>query len=214
MIDIMGVLEQYANQPPAGMERLTITVPTGLAEALRMRCQTLGLSVDEAVRRLIEHEVTDRRGATPGNRRARYLSFWTLLLSEMGRNRVPLPQNWFSFPLGQAGITADAVFTAEGRLRVCCVIHRRRREENVAIFQHLTTNRSAIESEWGTPLNWEAREGQLASRICDETTGAIEDEDQWPDLAHWIKLRIQRMETVFRPRIADLDHILRGTAIE
>lgn len=137
-----------------------ITVPAGLAEALRTRCQTLGLSVDKAVPRLIEHELADHRTAAPNNRRSQYVNFWTLLLSEMGRDRVPLPQNWFSFPLGQTGITADAVFTTEGLLRVCCVIHRRNRSENVAIFRSLNRIRETIEADWGTELSREEREGR------------------------------------------------------
>ena len=196
----MGVLTQYARTGP---DAKRVVVPVSLPEALHQEflayCSQLGLSVDESIVLLIEEELKGHK--TPNTRQDLYRLFWTQLLQEMGRDRVPLPQNWFSFPLGHAGITADLVFTKENQLRACCVIHIGTRAENVAVFRALHEEKAVIESEWGGRLHWEEREGRQACRICDQTSGRIDEDSEWPRHRKWALERLARMDKVFGPRV-------------
>ena len=204
----MGILTRYAR--PAGSDRarmtVAISVPTELYQTFQSYCNTLGLGVDEAVQRLMEHELGSAPGAetAPRSRSDRYREFWASLLQELGRQRVPLPQNWFSFPLGVPGITADMVFTKAHQFRICCVMHLEDRMVNERYFQALGTQKPAIEAEWGSALHWEARPGRKACRVCDETPGNIDRVDALPALRAWAIDRLVRAERVFGPRIRDL----------
>lgn len=200
----MSILEGHAKRATKDAERLVVTLPERTLAAFRQHCADLGLSVDEAVYFLMEHELQSSRRSGSRNRRDLYLEFWDSLNHVMERDRISLPQNWYSYPLGERGVTADVVFAKDGRLRICCVIHRSRREDNVAIFQALIADREHIQQDWGGPLSWEERPGHLACRICDETAGDVRDRDHWPDMRDWICERVHRMEEIFAPRVREV----------
>ena len=195
----MGVLSQYARTGP---DAKRVVVPVSLPESLHQDflayCSQLGLSVDESIVLLIEEELKGHKA--PNTRQDLYRLFWTQLLQQMGRDRTPLPQNWFSFPLGHAGITADLVFTKDNQLRACCVIHVGTRAENVAVFHALQQEKTVIETEWSGVLHWEERQGRQVCRICDGTVGRIDEGSEWPRLRSWAVERLERLEKVFGPR--------------
>ncbi|MCY0864160.1 MAG: hypothetical protein OWQ57_04380 [Sulfobacillus sp.] len=103
------------------MDHVDLWLPANLVAAFRAHCAQVGVPFEEAMRLLMQHELQDAESSiTPSpttasvptpDRRDRYRRFWNALLHHLRRNRVPLPQNWFSFPLGRAGFTVDIAIT-------------------------------------------------------------------------------------------------------
>lgn len=74
-------------------------------------------------------------------------------------------------------------------------------EENMHIFQSLYENRSAIESDYGGPLEWQSLEGKRACRIRQSFEGGYRDEDAWPEIQDRMVDAMIRLERALKPHI-------------
>jgi hypothetical protein len=74
-----------------------------------------------------------------------------------------------------------------------------------AFFELLQLQKSAIEQEFGEPLQWYSQDDVKACRVFIAQSANIQDQQQWPELFEWLRLRLERLRAVFRERIKALD---------
>ena len=137
--------------------------------------------------------------------------FWTQFL-EHARARTnllsglsPTDENWLGTGAGLSGLA----FNANIRQRDCraeLYIDRGtgRDDENMAIFNQLLAERSAIEEAFGSELDWQPLAGKRACRICKVYDGGYRDEERWEQVHADLIDGVVRLDRVFRSRIARL----------
>lgn len=150
-------------------------------------------------------------GATdddPNGIYALYQQFFQRLIDELREKhrftnaRAGQPQNWYSFTSGTSGSTYGVSCAARGRLRAEIFINRGSRDQNVAAFEALRADSSALEQAFGEPLEWELLEGKRSCRIAVYRPGSIKDSaESLEDYHQWAVDRLLRFKRVFGPRI-------------
>jgi len=152
--------------------------------------------------------------------RARQLKFWETFRDHLQdadsplRPHKPRPQHWTNFGVGRAGIMLGALLNfSEKRIGVEVYIGR---EEAKSIFRELEEQRIPIEEELGFPMSWEFLPERVACRIIHFTNDYDPtDEDCWPDAMDWLKVRLEALNRVFRPRLRQLNFdAMRATEAE
>lgn len=116
---------------------------------------------------------TRRRAASHNTsvREEGYRSFFQGLIDQLREQyhftnaRVGQPQSWYAFASGVTGITYNASFDSDDRLRAELYIDVGNADHNKAIYDAFFRDRSAIEHEFGEPLIWERLDHRRASRI-------------------------------------------------
>ena len=71
-------------------------------------------------------------------------------------------------------------------------------------FEQLLANRGAIETELGETLNWYQSEGVRQKRIHFRKSIDFEDESKWPEYHEWLRIHLDRLYSVFSPRLKSL----------
>lgn len=136
--------------------------------------------------------------------------FWGVLASALAQRsqslqpQKPQPQNWTYLAIGRSGIAiAPTLNSRDQRLGVELSIGS---VDAKAHYHALLSQRTAIESEFGIPLDWQELPAKHMSRIavwrndCD-----LRDESRWPEYADWMIDMILRMEAAFRARVGVLN---------
>jgi hypothetical protein len=137
------------------------------------------------------------------------LKFWTALIERLARDALqirpqkPRPQHWLNNSIGRSGfglnITAN---TRDERLGVELWMPGPQAKQH---FAHLSSQKQAVESAQGFPLDWQELPDAKACRIAAWYTGAsIEDESRWDEYLGWLTQRLVRMDQVLRPVVKGL----------
>jgi hypothetical protein len=137
------------------------------------------------------------------------LKFWTALIERLARDapqirpQKPRPQHWLNNSIGRSGfglnITAN---TRDERLGVELWMPGPQAKQH---FAHLSSQKQAIESALGFPLDWQELPDAKACRIAAWYPGAsIEDESRWDEYLGWLTQRLVRMDQVLRPVVKGL----------
>lgn len=119
-------------------------------------------------------------------------------------SRKPLPQHWTNFALGRSGFKlAATIHSRESRIGSELFI---RKEPAKEYFDLLYAQKSDVETEFGTQLNWERLDNRKGCRIgvycegCDPM-----DESDWPRQHAWLKDNLEKLDRIFRNRIRNLN---------
>ncbi|MEZ4601354.1 MAG: DUF4268 domain-containing protein [Syntrophotaleaceae bacterium] len=126
------------------------------------------------------------------------------------RPTKPLPQNWMNIALGRAGFQLAAVASAyntdsqsydTGEIRAeFCVYH----SEAKAYFVALQEQKAEIEREFGDNLIWYNPETAKSCRVYIRKDANLQDRAKWDDQHQWLKSNLEKLNSVFRPRIRNL----------
>jgi Domain of unknown function (DUF4268) len=93
-------------------------------------------------------------------------------------------------------------------------IDRGDKEENKAIFDELSSQKTSIENAFGSALTWERLDDARACRIKAEIPGDIFDETQWPGLIEFMTTSMLRMESSFKEPLSQIQRKLRSKSEE
>lgn len=144
-------------------------------------------------------------------RREAYRAFFQELVDELRDKykftgaRAAQPQNWYSFASGVSRITYGFVFAAQGQVRAEIYLDPGEAAENKALFDSLLGTKTAIEAEFGEPLQWERLDDRRACRVAAYRPGTIEDDTQTlQEIKAWAIDRLLRFKKVFGPKVAAL----------
>lgn len=127
--------------------------------------------------------------------------------TELFRDRTPSSESWMGTTLGRSGFNLNVV-TTEGEARVECFIRlgKANRAGNKAAFRALLEMREAIETTFGSPLNWQELPEGISSRI--EVTfdggGWKSPEADWETVHEWLADTAVRFEKALREPIQGL----------
>jgi hypothetical protein len=137
------------------------------------------------------------------------LQFWTQLREHMEDSQSsvkatkPLPQHWMNFAIGRAGFKLMATFsTAKHSVAAFLVM----KDASKTYYQQLLAEKSQIEAEAGSPLEWEELPGKIESRIAWRRTDInVDDQTTWPAWHTWLQQRLEIFQRVFAPRVKKLE---------
>jgi hypothetical protein len=138
------------------------------------------------------------------------LEFWKQLL-EHARGKTPLHArispstgNWISAGTGKGGLVYSYVIRMDDA-QVELYIDRGDAEENKRIFEALHANKQAIESAFGSSLDWQRLDDRRGSRIRHLITdGGLKDREHWPQLQDEMIDAMIRLERAFKTEIQQL----------
>jgi hypothetical protein len=140
-----------------------------------------------------------------------YRRYFQVLIDELREKhhftgaRVGQAQNWYSFTSGINGFYYGTSFAQGGRIRVEIYVDLGNLDWNKATFDALFSQRDAIESKFGEPLEWERLDNKRASRIAVYREGTIDDhEERLAEIRVWAIERLLKFKRVFGPRLVEL----------
>jgi hypothetical protein len=104
------------------------------------------------------------------------------------------------FPINRTDFQIIAMIVIRSRRAVVGLFTPR--ASNKMAFQALFSQKAAIESEIGEPLDWQVQPSKKRSQIS-ISLGGIDPADQagYPELHAWMLDKMERMQAVFSPRI-------------
>lgn len=148
----------------------------------------------------VTREVAERQPSPRGEAYRRYFQVLIDDLREKHRftgARIGQPQSWYLFPSGVQGVNYGTSFARGARVRAEVFIDQGESERNKALFDSLLAHRSAIEREFGEPLEWERLDDRRASRIAVYRAGSIEQpEEELANIRTWAIDRLLRLKGV------------------
>jgi hypothetical protein len=72
-------------------------------------------------------------------------------------------------------------------------------------FQQLAAIKTVVESEIGAPLEWHAPDDMKQKHVILRKNGVDPgDRESWPAQYLWLREKLERFDTVFRPRVLAL----------
>ncbi|MEX1039653.1 MAG: DUF4268 domain-containing protein [Pirellulaceae bacterium] len=154
----------------------------------------------------LAHDQTKEKSAS----KQLLLDYWIALHRRLFERRcslsatTPLPQDSNDFTIGRSGFwQAAKVRPAANEISVLLLMDKK---QSPICFPQLESQKSEIEAEFGSTLDWERPERLLQWRIGTTLTEADpSDRDDWPRQHDWIIDRLLRVDKVFRDRIRKLD---------
>lgn len=153
------------------------------------------------------------RQSASGDEPERYrirLAFWTAFADFLRQRnsafsiRRPGKDHWHSFSAGRSGIViSNTIYTKKKRIGVELYFHN---DPLKAGIRQLAAQRTAIENEFGEPLDWQELPTKKASRIAIFREGFDPaDTSTFPEQHDWMLSRMDAFRRVFGPRIRQLD---------
>ena len=154
-------------------------------------------------------------GGQASERMLMYQGYFGELLEEL-KSRSPgitsasktQPQSWFMFASGKGGVSFVWSFLVDKRFRAQLSIDTGDQDRNHEMFDVLATERAAIESEFGGPLEWESSDSRKEQRICSYHDGHVDigeaTREDLDDLKEWAVSTMIRFVEVLRPRVKAL----------
>lgn len=137
----------------------------------------------------------------------KYRSYFQSLLDEL-RNvhkftnaRAAQPQNWYTFTSDNSKVYKYSTsFAQGGRVRAEVYIDTGDKLRNEAIFDELHAQKEAIETAYGSALEWEKLEAKRACRIAVYIDGDIDvDSEKLAEIKKWVVTNLLRMKQVLPP---------------
>lgn len=134
----------------------------------------------------------------------KYRSYFQSLLDEL-RNvhkftnaRAAQPQNWYTFTSDNSKVYKYSTsFAQGGRVRAEVYIDTGDKLRNEAIFDELHTHKEAIETAYGSILEWEKLEAKRACRIAIYIDGDIDvDSEKLAEIKKWAIVNLLKLKQV------------------
>ncbi|MFG1243640.1 DUF4268 domain-containing protein [Xanthobacter sp. V7C-4] len=117
------------------------------------------------------------------------------------RIRRACKDHWFEFPTGRSGSVISATISVERYKRIGVELYSHG-DVTKSIFDRLFAQRSEIEAEIGTPLDWQRLDGKKATRIALFKTGEDPaNPEEWPRQQAWMMAQMVRFKRTFAPRL-------------
>ncbi|MEO1236996.1 MAG: DUF4268 domain-containing protein [Planctomycetota bacterium] len=152
----------------------------------------------------------DSDNAAPSETRLLQLEYWQglrqLLLDRKSEVKPQKPrlQHWTNFALGRSHFGMHAsVNTQKNFLRIGVSCYE---PDADAHFNLLLDQKTDIETEVGTQLDWDALPNRKECRIAIVREGIDPtDRSDWPQQHSWLVAMLERMHSAFSPRVKTLD---------
>lgn len=146
----------------------------------------------------------------PSESRQRYVDFWTYFGDQIEKSksslRIPKPNGdyWKSFSIGRSGFAVTAMVLARDEwIGVQVTIYG---ERSKARFKLLEQRKAEIEAAIGVPLEWRDLPNHKESQIRWVRAGIdVKNRETWPTISDWLIQATEKVLSVFRPIIKDLD---------
>lgn len=142
------------------------------------------------------------------SRGEKYRTYFQSLIDELRENygftgaKAGQPQSWYSFSTGIKGILYGANFAMGGKARTEIYIDHGDYDQNKNLFDALQKEQAEIESEYGSPFEWERLDDKRSCRIALYCNGTIEASDsELEQLRKWHIENLLKLKTVFIPFI-------------
>ncbi len=153
------------------------------------------------------HEVTFQRLNAALNQQ-----FFADLLERLKKTRPGVtqasktqPYSWFWFGAGRAGVSFGWAFHKDEVLSVELALDSPDKETNKRYFAKLLEDKEAVETEIGTHLLWEERQGSKLSRVRVNKKCKVTDQPEELERAKvWALDMILKFIDAFKPRIKNL----------
>jgi hypothetical protein len=115
----------------------------------------------------------------------------------------PRPQYWFDVPLGRTYIALSNICdTSAGRIGVRVYLNNK---IAAAALPQLESQKTAIETEIGAPLQWNPNPGNRDKIIGLFRSVDLEDRANWPEYVDWLVGTVAKFRKVFMPRVKTLN---------
>lgn len=143
------------------------------------------------------------------------LQFWDQALEAFRKsdctlyaNISPVKDHWLCAGSGVRAIPYNLIF-GKNEVRVELWISRPETEVNSFVFNALYSNRDALEHEFGHPLVWLPLPDKKACRIQFAKPVDGYDKANWPDMIDWMVSNMTKFESVFHPRLMQINQQLK-----
>ena len=144
----------------------------------------------------------------PSSRKAKYKSYTQLLIDELREKhkftgaRAGQTDNWYEFSTGIRGIYYGVQFKRGDKVLTYVKIYENVQSNRLDLFDALEQRKEQIESDFGSPLEWERLEEQQSSRIVVPRDGNIELSDaELEEIREWHIANLLKFKAVFLPEI-------------
>jgi hypothetical protein len=135
------------------------------------------------------------------------MEFWKQLLeraktkTQLHARIAPGIENWISASAGRSGIGFNYVIRMEDA-QVEIYLDRGDAEQNKQIFDALQEHKTAVETAFGEPLEWQRLDAKRACRVRFLLTGGgLLDKQRWLEIQDQMIDAMVRLERAFRPEI-------------
>ena len=120
------------------------------------------------------------------------------------RSRSARPQHWQNYSIGRSGFRLTAtVNSRENRIRAELFMYS---DDAKAFFHLLAQQKTAIEEEFGSPLEWDSLPTRKGARISISREGEdFSQVENWPEQHEWFATTLEKIHRVFAGRIRNLD---------
>ncbi|MBF0383455.1 MAG: DUF4268 domain-containing protein [Magnetococcales bacterium] len=135
-----------------------------------------------------------------------WLQFFAILENTNSpvKPRKARPQHWTYFGIGRSGFQLGATINTQAKkIGVELYITA---DESTAYFNLLMEEKENIENRLGVSILWQELPTRQACRLrilrenCDPT-----NQNAWPEYQAWMKDNLEKLNSIFRPLVSDLD---------
>lgn len=144
------------------------------------------------------------------------LAFWEQMLAALEEagislysNVSPAKDHWLNTGSGLSGVPYTMIFSQK-EARVDLDPQRSSKAENKWIFDQLHAEKTAIEADFGAPLEWFRLDDRKASGIRYRKAFDGYDPEHWREMITWMTEHLQRLEKTFAPRLAKIGKRLKA----
>jgi hypothetical protein len=137
--------------------------------------------------------------------------FWTHFINSINKknsmcnNVNPGTENWLPIAIGMSGVSINIVISKK-YARSEIYINRGTKEENKRIFDYFFSNKSSIETDFGSQLTWERMEDNVTSRIKHQLDGVdVSKKDDWDRMIEFLIDSAIRMDQAFKKHIPKIN---------
>ena len=149
-----------------------------------------------------------KTSANLSSRGEKYRSYTQMLIDELKekhkftRARVGQPYNWYTFSSGIRGIGYGVQFARGDKVFTYADIRQNVQGNRLDLFDALEKRKGEIESNFGSPLEWNRADEQQISWIAVSRDGNIElSDDELEEIREWHIENLLKLKEVFQPEI-------------
>lgn len=144
----------------------------------------------------------------PSSRSEKYKSYTQMLIDELREKhkftgaRAGQPYNSYTFSSGIRGIGYGVQFARGDKVFTYVNIYEDVQSNRLDLFDALEKQKGKIESDFGSPLEWNRVEEQQRSRVAVSHDGSIElSDDELEGIREWHIKNLLKLKEVFQPEI-------------
>ena len=138
-----------------------------------------------------------------------YYGFWDYFSKYLVKDdpssspRAPFAQSWMIFGVGRTGTSLFGILKfVDNKIGVRFQTGGEKKE---AFYDLLYSQKEEIEAELGFSLDWKRMDGKKYSQVSYLQDANLADNSQWEDYCGWIKIHLDKLDEVFRPRVKNLN---------